>query len=152
VFPVHPRTEAQLKAHGIDVPSQVTFMEPQSYLRFLALQAHARIVITDSGGVQEETAYLEIPCLTLRANTERPVTISDGTNQLLGEDPASLLPAVAAVLGGGWRPSGRKPPLWDGRAGERIARVLSAGDPALQRPEPGVSHAENSIEPSVPSR
>ena len=150
VFPVHPRTKAQLQAHGINVPTQVTFMEPQGYLRFLALQAHARIVITDSGGVQEETTYLEIPCLTLRANTERPVTISEGTNQLLGEDPASLAPAVASVLGG-WTPGGRKPLFWDGQAGERIARVLSAGHEE-RRPQSALSQTENPIEPIVPVR
>ena len=109
--------------HGIAVPAQVTLLEPQGYLTFLALQAHARVVITDSGGVQEETAYLEVPCLTLRANTERPVTIADGTNRLLGEDPCTLVPAVSAILRG-WKPSGRKPALWDGHAGERIARCL----------------------------
>jgi UDP-N-acetylglucosamine 2-epimerase (non-hydrolysing) len=124
VFPVHPRTTAQLSAHGITVPKRVTLLEPEGYLRFVALQAHARAVVTDSGGVQEETAYLGVPCLTLRANTERPVTIVEGTNRLLGEDPAALIPAVTAVLGG-WTPSGRKPALWDGHAGDRIAGLLA---------------------------
>jgi UDP-N-acetylglucosamine 2-epimerase (non-hydrolysing) len=123
LFPVHPRTEAQLRASGIAVSPRITLAEPQSYLRFLALQAHARVVVTDSGGIQEETTYLEVPCLTLRANTERPVTISHGTNQLLGEDPDNLGPAVAAVLAG-WTPSRNKPPLWDGQAGPRVARAL----------------------------
>ena len=126
LFPVHPRTSAQLRAHAIAVPPGVTLMEPQGYLRFSALQAHARVVITDSGGVQEETTYLQVPCLTLRANTERPVTISDGTNQLMGENPRDLIPAVSSILEG-WKPSGRRPPLWDGQAGSRIARVFTSG-------------------------
>jgi UDP-N-acetylglucosamine 2-epimerase (non-hydrolysing) len=124
VFPVHPRTSAQLTAHGVRVPPRLTLLGPQGYLDFIALQAHARVVITDSGGVQEETTFLDVPCLTLRANTERPVTITDGTNRLLGEDPATLVPAVATVLAG-WRSNGRKPALWDGHAGDRIAQVLS---------------------------
>ena len=124
LFPVHPRTSAQLRTHAIAVPPGVTLMEPLGYLRFSALQAHARVVITDSGGVQEETTYLQVPCLTLRANTERPVTISDGTNQLMGEDPRDLIPAVSSILDG-WKPSGRTPPLWDGQAGLRIARLFA---------------------------
>ncbi len=124
IFPVHPRTKAQLDAHGIVVPARLTLLAPQGYLAFLTLQAHVRVVITDSGGVQEETTYLGIPCLTLRANTERPVTIAQGTNRLLGEDPAAIVPAVSSILAG-WTPNGRKPALWDGHAGERIAALLA---------------------------
>ena len=124
LFPVHPRTGAQLRAHGIAVPPCVRMIEPQGYLHFSALQAHARVVVTDSGGVQEETTYLQVPCLTLRANTERPVTISDGTNTLVGEHPGDLVAAVSSILAG-WQPSGRRPPLWDGQAGRRIARLFA---------------------------
>jgi len=124
VFPVHPRTKAQLNAHGVTQPASVTLLGPQGYLPFLALQAHARVVVTDSGGVQEETTCLDVPCLTLRPSTERPVTITEGTNRLLGDDPGALVPAVASVLDG-WKPSRRKPHLWDGHAGERIARLLA---------------------------
>ncbi|MCX6545086.1 MAG: UDP-N-acetylglucosamine 2-epimerase (non-hydrolyzing) [Acidobacteria bacterium] len=124
VFPVHPRTRAQLNAQDLIPPVQVTLLEPQGYLAFLSLQAHARVVITDSGGVQEETTYLEVPCLTLRANTERPVTIAEGTNRLLRDDPASIVPAVASVLND-WKPNGRRPALWDGHAGDRIAGLLA---------------------------
>jgi UDP-N-acetylglucosamine 2-epimerase (non-hydrolysing) len=125
LFPVHPRTSAQLRAHAIAVPPGVKMIEPQGYLNFSALQAHARVVITDSGGVQEETTYLQVPCLTLRANTERPVTTTDGTNQLMGENPRDLIPAVSSILAG-WKPSGRRPPLWDGQAGQRIAQLFSS--------------------------
>ena len=100
VFPVHPRTKAQLTAHRIDVPPRTTLLEPQPSLTF-ALQAHARAVVTDSGGVQEKQDHLGVPCLTFRATTERPVTITVGTNRLVGDDPASLVPAVADVLNGG---------------------------------------------------
>jgi UDP-N-acetylglucosamine 2-epimerase (non-hydrolysing) len=124
LFPVHPRTSAQLNTHGIAIPERVTLIEPQGYLNFAALQAHAKVVITDSGGVQEETTYLRVPCLTLRANTERPVTISEGTNRLIGENPADLIRAVSAVLTG-WQANGRMPYLWDGAAGTRIARLFA---------------------------
>ena len=109
-------------------------IEPQGYLSFSALQAHARVVITDSGGVQEETTYLQVPCLTLRANTERPVTISDGTNTLIGENPRDLIPAVASILAG-WKPSGRRPALWDGQAGEGSRGFVCRGV------RPGLRHA-----------
>lgn len=126
VFPVHPRTRRRLDDLGIttaDLPARL--LEPLGYLDFLALQAHARVVVTDSGGVQEETTYLQVPCLTVRANTERPVTVSDGTNLLVGTDPARLLPEVRRLLS---EPKGprRVPELWDGQAGERIADVLTA--------------------------
>jgi UDP-N-acetylglucosamine 2-epimerase (non-hydrolysing) len=121
---VHPRTSAQLNTHGIAIPERVTLIEPQGYLNFAALQAHAKVVITDSGGVQEETTYLRVPCLTLRANTERPVTISEGTNRLIGENPADLIRAVSAILTG-WQANGRMPYLWDGAAGTRIARLFA---------------------------
>jgi UDP-N-acetylglucosamine 2-epimerase (non-hydrolysing) len=123
VFPVHPRTRAPLgsfSAPGLKI------IEPLGYLDFLALTAEARLVMTDSGGIQEETTALAVPCLTLRENTERPVTISDGTNQLVGTDPARIIPAACEILQGSAR-KGRMPELWDGRAAERIARILVEG-------------------------
>ena len=98
--------------------------DPLGYLDFLSLMASARFLVTDSGGIQEETTALGVPCFTVRANTERPITITEGTNHLLGTDPASILPAAEALLAG--KPATpRCPALWDGRAGERIAAVLS---------------------------
>ena len=102
-------------------------LDPQPYLGFLALEKQARVVITDSGGVQEETTYLGVPCLTMRENTERPITIEMGTNQLIGRDMVRLQTEVEAVIADRERAGrkGRIPPLWDGRSGERIAQVLA---------------------------
>jgi UDP-N-acetylglucosamine 2-epimerase (non-hydrolysing) len=93
------------------------------YVEFLSLQRNATVVITDSGGIQEETTYLGVPCLTLRSNTERPVTVSQGTNILVGQDAAKLRSELTMILQGNAK-RGAIPPLWDGRAAERIARVL----------------------------
>src|SRR5205085_10620390 len=101
----------------------VKLIEPQGYLDFLCLTAHAKLVLTDSGGIQEETTALGVPCLTLRDNTERPVTVTEGTNILVGRDPAQIVPAAMAVLAGNAK-QGRIPDLWDGRAAERIAEIL----------------------------
>jgi UDP-N-acetylglucosamine 2-epimerase (non-hydrolysing) len=98
-------------------------LEPLPYIEFLALERRAVAVITDSGGVQEETTYLKIPCITLRENTERPVTVNLGTNVLVGHDGEKLRMQISKILGGETKP-GTIPPLWDGRAGERIAEVL----------------------------
>lgn len=121
-FPVHPRTRARLRA--LPAAEGLRLLEPQGYLDFLALQRHAALVITDSGGIQEETTYLGVPCLTVRENTERPITVSVGTNTLVGRDMGRLRDEVARILGGTAR-RGAAPPLWDGRAGERIADVLT---------------------------
>jgi UDP-N-acetylglucosamine 2-epimerase (non-hydrolysing) len=122
VFPMHPRTRAAL---GDLDGGGVRLLDPLGYVEFMSLQADARAVLTDSGGIQEEATYLGVPCFTLRDNTERPVTITHGTNTLLGLEPAriaSITPALAAT-----RPPQRRgpPPLWDGRAGERIAEVIA---------------------------
>ena len=98
-------------------------LEPLPYIEFLALQRHAAVVITDSGGIQEETTYLRVPCITLRSNTERPITVTLGTNVLVGQDAATLKTELRKVLDGKAK-TGSIPPLWDGKAGERIAQIL----------------------------
>jgi UDP-N-acetylglucosamine 2-epimerase (non-hydrolysing) len=119
IFPMHPRTRARVEAFGL-ATAGLHVTEPLSYLEFLGLQKHARLVVTDSGGIQEETTYLGIPCLTMRENTERPVTVTLGTNELIGQDTERLKDRARAILGGDVR-QGAIPPLWDGRAGERVA-------------------------------
>ena len=103
-------------------PAGLRVIEPLGYLDFIALEASARLVLTDSGGVQEETTVLGVPCLTLRESTERPITVTEGTNTVVGRDPATIDSAVKRALSGGVPP--RRPAVWDGRAGERIADVL----------------------------
>jgi UDP-N-acetylglucosamine 2-epimerase (non-hydrolysing) len=124
VFPVHPRTRAMMEAINSEHPG-LLLCEPLGYLDFLSLLADARAVLTDSGGIQEETTYLGIPCFTLRANTERPITLSAGTNTLLGLDPAAIAQIPLALA---QRPANppEPPPLWDGHAAERIAAVVAA--------------------------
>ena len=125
VFAVHPRTRKRLEEFGllagIEATPAIRVTEPLSYIEFMSLVLHATIAITDSGGVQEETTYLGIPCATLRENTERPITITEGTNRLL--QPAQLLAAVREAVSGTW-PRGRRPQLWDGHAATRAARSL----------------------------
>ena len=123
VFPIHPRTRARL-GDGYD-GGAIHLVEPAGYLDFIALEASARIVLTDSGGIQEETTVLGVPCLTLRDNTERPITIDEGTNALVGRDPDRIVAVALDRIEHGVPP--RCPELWDGRAGERIAEVLIAG-------------------------
>jgi UDP-N-acetylglucosamine 2-epimerase (non-hydrolysing) len=125
VFPVHPRTRQRISAEGL-VPggTRILLTEPLGYLDFLALESQASIVITDSGGVQEETTYLGIPCLTLRPNTERPITITQGTNRLIQGSREALMAAASQVLGKR-RPQKRGiPRLWDGHTGERVVQVF----------------------------
>jgi UDP-N-acetylglucosamine 2-epimerase (non-hydrolysing) len=122
VFPVHPRTRERISAPG-RYPD-VRFVPPLGYLEFLSLEADAGAVLTDSGGVQEETTFLGVPCFTLRAVTERPVTTRVGTNVVLGLDP-SRIPEILDTIGADRRPH-VVPPLWDGRASERIADVVTA--------------------------
>jgi UDP-N-acetylglucosamine 2-epimerase (non-hydrolysing) len=125
LFPVHPRTRQRLAAVDSSAAtlSRVKFMEPQPYLEFLGLQTRASVVITDSGGIQEETTFLGIPCLTVRENTERPVTITIGTNVLVGRSIERLRIEIRKVLAGEAR-QGSIPRLWDGHAAERIAKVI----------------------------
>lgn len=122
IFPVHPRTRQKITEFGLQT-GEIRLCEPVSYLHFLALQRKATVVLTDSGGIQEETTYLGIPCLTLRPNTERPITVEMGTNILIGNDLVKLRTEIEKVLDGRAK-KGTIPPLWDGHAGERIARVL----------------------------
>jgi UDP-N-acetylglucosamine 2-epimerase (non-hydrolysing) len=128
IFPVHPRTQQRLAQAGIKTHPQLKLIPPVGYLDFLCLLSKSTLVLTDSGGIQEETTALGVPCLTLRENTERPITISEGTNLLMGTDPAKILAAVQQILAGKGKP-GRIPPFWDGHAAERIVEVLLRKSP-----------------------
>jgi UDP-N-acetylglucosamine 2-epimerase (non-hydrolysing) len=124
VFPMHPRTRSMV--HDAELAyllSGLVVLDPLGYLNSLRLQAHAEVVITDSGGIQEETTVLGVPCLTFRDNTERPITITEGTNRLIGTNPDDIPSEVARSLAMP-RPSARRPALWDGKASQRIASVL----------------------------
>ena len=123
VFPAHPRTRKRIADFELQA-GRLQILDPLPYLEFLALQSRATVVITDSGGIQEETTYLGVPCLTLRENTERPVTVSLGTNVLVGRDPGKLRSELSRVLAGQAK-KGTIPPLWDGHAGDRIAAVIA---------------------------
>ena len=123
VFPVHPRTRANMQRHGIDLGPAVQLVPPLAYMEFLDLWKDATVVLTDSGGLQEETTALGIPCLTLRENTERPVTVTDGTNVLVGSDAELIRAEVDRILEGRGK-QGRRPHLWDGDAARRIVDVL----------------------------
>jgi UDP-N-acetylglucosamine 2-epimerase (non-hydrolysing) len=122
VFPVHPRTARSLEKLG-DLPDNLVVVESLPYLEFNYLVGHARGVITDSGGITEEATVLGVPCMTLRDSTERPETVTMGTNVLVGTNPQALAPWLARLSAGQWK-EGRIPPLWDGRAGERIVDAL----------------------------
>jgi len=123
IFPVHPRTRKRLQEAGIEGSSKIRMIPPLSYLRFLHLQSEASLVITDSGGVQEETTTLGVPCLTLRESTERPITVIEGTNTIVGLDPKKIREEAVKVLSG-TRKQGRIPRLWDGHAARRIVKIL----------------------------
>jgi UDP-N-acetylglucosamine 2-epimerase (non-hydrolysing) len=126
IFPVHPRTRQKLAALSLPMDNpRLQFVDPLGYRDFLALQQNAAVVITDSGGVQEETTYLGVPCLTVRENTERPVTVTLGTNTLVGHDLDRLHRQTQAILRGELCQS-HIPPLWDGKASERIADVIAS--------------------------
>jgi UDP-N-acetylglucosamine 2-epimerase (non-hydrolysing) len=132
LFPAHPRTQERIARFGLaglvrtqwaSADSGVLMCPPVGYLEFLHLESSAAFVLTDSGGIQEETTVLGVPCLTLRENTERPVTVTEGTNNLVGNDPARIRAAARAILAGNGK-QGRIPALWDGKAAERIVRLL----------------------------
>ncbi|MGH7415881.1 MAG: UDP-N-acetyl glucosamine 2-epimerase, partial [Candidatus Rokuibacteriota bacterium] len=125
IFPVHPRTRRRLEALSRVLPGMpgLRLADPLPYLDFLQLMEGARCVLTDSGGIQEETTALGVPCLTLRQNTERPVTVTHGTNRVVGTDSEAIYQNWRAVVEGRW-PTGKLPELWDGRAATRIVRVL----------------------------
>jgi UDP-N-acetylglucosamine 2-epimerase (non-hydrolysing) len=127
VFPAHPRTRAKFEEFGMGdrlaAMSNLRILDPVGYLDFLKLIATAKVVLTDSGGIQEETTILKVPCLTLRENTERPITLEVGSNRLVGSDPSKIIAAYREVASGGAADS-EIPPLWDGRAAERIVEIL----------------------------
>ncbi len=130
VFPAHPRTRKRIDDFGLSA-GQLRVLDPLPYVDFLGLQSRATVVITDSGGIQEETTYLGVPCLTVRENTERPITVSMGTNVLVGRDPEKLRAELSRVLSGKAM-KGTVPPLWDGHAGERIADILVGRPPRVK--------------------
>ncbi len=123
IYPAHLRTRAQLDSFADELPGRLHIIGPQPYLQFIWLLKHAAAVVTDSGGVTEEATVLGIPCMTLRDTTERPETITEGTNELLGVDPGALAPAFARLYAGDWK-TGRAPERWDGQAGARIVAAL----------------------------
>jgi len=123
VFPVHPRTARIISELNISNP-RLHMIKPLGYLEFNYLVEKSKAVITDSGGITEETTMLDIPCMTLRDTTERPETISIGTNELLGTNPDAIAPAMNRLFNGGWK-TGGIPPLWDGHTAERIIEIIS---------------------------
>ncbi|MBI5470987.1 MAG: UDP-N-acetylglucosamine 2-epimerase (non-hydrolyzing) [Ignavibacteriae bacterium] len=135
VWPLHPRTRNMLRTHGLDslidsLPN-LKMSEPLSYLDSTSLMSGSTLVLTDSGGVQEETTVLGIPCLTLRENTERPITVEEGTNELIGNDPGIIISKTRNILDGNSK-KGRLPKYWDGKAAQRIVNVLTS---TLERPQ-----------------
>ena len=123
IFPVHPRTRLKLAQLGRKEHSGIRTIDPLGYLEFLCLLSRARLVLTDSGGIQEETTALGVPCLTLRENTERPITVTKGTNRIVGQDPQLVREAVKSILSHQGK-TGEMPDLWDGHAADRIVQIL----------------------------
>jgi len=125
IFPAHPRTIEKMKQFHLDVNTQnLVIVPPQSYFDFLKLMSHSRFVMTDSGGIQEETTILNIPCLTLRKNTERPITVEEGTNQIVGTEPANIVKAAFSLLTSYQKAAHQAPELWDGEASSRIIKII----------------------------
>lgn len=125
LFPAHPRTNERMQSIGLKLPERVIVAGPQSYITFLGLMARAQVVLTDSGGIQEETTALAVPCLTLRDTTERPSTVEQGTNCLVGEDLGSAERLVERITLGDWK-RGSVPPRWDGCAAKRVVSAIEA--------------------------
>jgi UDP-N-acetylglucosamine 2-epimerase (non-hydrolysing) len=123
IFPVHPRTAKIIQSLNFKIPQSLILLQPLGYLEFNYLVKNAKAVITDSGGITEETTFLGIPCITLRDNTERPETITIGTNELIGTRPAAIKPALEKLFSGKWK-KGSIPELWDGKAADRIVKIL----------------------------
>ncbi len=143
IFPVHPRTRANLERLGVDLGPQIHLMGPQAYMSFLNLWKDAVVVLTDSGGLQEETTALGVPCVTIRENTERPITVDEGSNTLAGTDPARITElALEVIRHGGKR--GQRPALWDGQAAVRIVRRWPNGSPPDQRRPPARARGQGS--------
>ena len=142
-FPIHPRTQRRLKEFGISIRKErIQVLPPLGYPEFISLLSKASLVLTDSGGIQEEATVLGVPCLTVRENTERPITLEFGMNELVARDSGSILAAVDGVLGRG-KVKPRRPPLWDGKAAERIVQILLgsvAPEGAARGPEQEVLH------------
>ncbi|MGB2797700.1 MAG: UDP-N-acetylglucosamine 2-epimerase [Phycisphaerae bacterium] len=130
IFPIHPRTRknmvrfGMMEGEGAEAVGGVRLVEPLGYLDFLKLMAEARLVLTDSGGIQEETTILKVPCLTLRETTERPITVEVGSNLVVGTEPERILSGYRAIMRGDGRPPAT-PPLWDGHAAERIVKIMA---------------------------
>jgi UDP-N-acetylglucosamine 2-epimerase (non-hydrolysing) len=124
VVPLHPRGRPALEAAGLAADERLRVVDPFGYIDFMSLVRGAALVVTDSGGIQEETTILGVPCLTVRPNTERPITISHGTNRLV--EPEDVVPMVRTIMAGGFEAPTQQPPLWDGRAGDRIAAIIEA--------------------------
>jgi UDP-N-acetylglucosamine 2-epimerase (non-hydrolysing) len=127
IFPVHPRTQKNIENFGlqsrVDSLKNFKLIPPVGYLDFIQLEQNARLLLTDSGGIQEETTYLQLPCLTLRENTERPVTVELGTNEIVGNDTEKIIGGVEKILANNWK-TGKIPPLWDGEAAKRIVDII----------------------------
>jgi len=128
IFPIHPRTRKMIDQLGlrdkVRAMRNLHLLEPLGYLDFVKLERHAKLLLTDSGGIQEETTYLGIPCITMRENTERPVTVEMGTNMLVGSDTDKIIRETKNILDGKWK-NGQIPPLWDGKAAQRIVKIIS---------------------------
>jgi len=144
IFPAHPRTQARMREFDMVAPVGVRVIDPLGYLDFLQLWSNARMALTDSGGLQEETTALGVPCLTLRDNTERPITIKQGSNRLVGSNPARIICAARRILSGRVSYEGRAPELWDGHAADRIVEELIARS---NRKLSGQQHRRRVIEP-----
>ncbi len=128
VFPIHPRTRKNMENFNIKPGINIKLTEPLSYMEFLNLWKDAKLVLTDSGGLQEETTALSIPCLTIRENTERPITVTQGTNELMGTSREKIIDSFKKIIYNDWK-TGQKPQFWDGNAAERITRIVLKNNP-----------------------